>query len=186
MVKNKLLLIPVFFILAISTGAAPAGPLWREFKTNFFSISFPAAPAQRGSAQWVAADSKGRAFSVNLTDLSDAPANPEDYFRQTVDQLSRGLHYDVIYQKNFKGQDLPACEFKITNAQHVVVGRLFLRKDRLYMLQVATDTDRFEEKLLRKFFDSFKIHQPGAVPKRNPRPAPSPAPEDPGPAVQPW
>jgi len=134
----------------------------------------------------VAADPKGRAYSVNLTDLPDVPTDPSDYFRQTVEKLSQGLRYDVIYQRNFKNQGLPACEFKITNAKHVVVGRLFLRGEELYLLQVATDTESFEEKLSRKFLDSFRIHSPSVVSKRTPRPSNSPAPEDQGSGVQPW
>ncbi len=131
------------------------------FDSGRFAILMPQPPRPAANSQWVSMDPQGRAYNASSGYLTDPPKKAQDYFDQTVETAVEGTHGRLLYKKYLKVQGLPACEFKLTDGKHVVGGRLILDKTWVYILEFATDNKSFDTSLMKKFFDSFHINEPG-------------------------
>ena len=151
----------ISLVLALLLAAPLLAADWKKFDSGRFSILMPETPKPATNSQWVAADPQGRAYNATSGFLTDAPADPRNYFDQTVQTALEGTHGHLLYKKYLKMQGLPACEFKLTDGVHVVGGRLVLDKAWVYILEFATDTKTFDASLMKRFFESFHINEPG-------------------------
>ena len=80
-----------------------------------------------------------------------------------IQRLAAQTHSRVAYSWFFKYQYAPACEFKLVDLEdhQVAAGRYFLVHQWFYFLDYTTSDKSFDVRGMKKFFESFRIINPG-------------------------
>jgi hypothetical protein len=131
-----------------------------------FSVSAPVKlQKSEGQDEWHAMDDAGRIYSVGLGyyTLPSRITNPQGFMTMMVNRLAAHMKSRVAYSFFFKYQYVPACEFKLVDLQghQVAAGRYFLVHQWFYFLDYNTPDKAFDIKSMKRFFESFKMVNPG-------------------------
>jgi hypothetical protein len=130
---------------------------WQAFNPGLFTVFLPGPPRKIGGIlEWVAVDSRKRAYNVTCKKLEDFPKDARSYFSQTLDDVAEGLRGRLDSHRFLKIEGNQVCEFKITTPQHVALGRMILAKPYLFSLEVVSGLKDCDLDPAGKFFDSFK------------------------------
>jgi hypothetical protein len=150
-------LIPAILFSLVVPSFAAGDLSWRQMKSRRFTVLMPGNSHLTSGTQWVSTDTKGRAYNASSGYLMEPPADPSEYFKETAETAAEGTQGRLVYKKFFTLQGQPACEFKVEGAKHIVVGRLILAGQWIYILEYATDIGTFDTGPMRKFFGSFQL-----------------------------
>jgi hypothetical protein len=156
-------------ILTLGLSAAFGEEPWAVYQPpgpESFSVSTPVKLQKReGQDEWRATDGAGRLYSVGLGyyTLPSRITNPQTFMTMMVNRLAANTKSRVAYNFFFKYQYAPACEFKLVDLQghQVAAGRYFLVHQWFYFLDYTTSDKTFDVKVMKRFFESFKMVNPG-------------------------
>jgi hypothetical protein len=155
--------------LAMGLGAAFGEEPWMVYQPpgpESFSVSTPVKLQKReGQDEWRATDGAGRLYSVGLGyyTLPARITNSRAFMNMMINRLAADMKSRVAYSVFFKYQYAPACEFKLVDLQghQVAAGRYFLVHQWFYFLDYTTSDKAFDVKAMKKFFESFRMVNPG-------------------------
>jgi len=104
-------------------------------------------------------------YMVNYTEYPDTLINSEktdvlsDFFRNSIDGAVRNVHGKLLSEKEIKIGEYPGREINIDfkDGMAVIRMRLYLVKNKMYMLQTITETKKDFNKSITRFMDSFEL-----------------------------
>ena len=104
-------------------------------------------------------------YMVNYTEYPDTLISSEkidildNFFRNSIDGAVRNVHGKLLSEKIIKINEYPGREIKIDfkDGMAVIRIRLYLVKNKLYMLQTITETKKDFNKSINRFMDSFEL-----------------------------
>ncbi len=174
------LTIPLFFLLA--TAVSAQSDSWVLFKTAAFSAEFPKQPATEATKvnsaigelkldmyTYDASESSDNdanyVYMVMSTEYPDSLVNSDDtdrlpdIFRGGIDGAVNNVKGKLLSEKIIEIDGFPGREIKIDfkDGLAVITVRLYLVKNKMYMVQVITATENDMNKASQKFLNSFKL-----------------------------
>lgn len=104
-------------------------------------------------------------YSVTYVEYADSPIHSDSielhdvFFRNSVDGCVENVHGELMFELIIEKNGYPGREIKVhlNEGKAVLKGRIFLVKNKLYMLVVLTKTSTDFNKSVTKFFDSFEL-----------------------------
>lgn len=175
------IIIPIIVLYAILTGFTAPGN-WVLFKYDDYSIEFPVAPKSEtkmlnsslGELKlnfFIYDASKSNKKDDNLvymmmsTEYPDSSINSDDkeslteIFRNGVDGAVKRVQGKLLSEKSIEIQGFPGREIKVDykNGMAIIKIRLYLVRNKMYMLQVITETAKESNILVEKFLNSFTL-----------------------------
>jgi hypothetical protein len=178
---KKIILLAQTFIITALTMSCVAQDNWISFEGHGYKILFPKKPTDE-SQDIVTAVGKLKmnnymyevpetAADDNLTygatELlypdslinSDRTEILDKFFRGSVDGAVGSVHGKLLTETIIQLDGYPGREFRVEvkDGMAVITMRAYLVKNRMYMLQVITDTKRDFNKSIGRFLDSFTL-----------------------------
>ncbi|TLX77659.1 hypothetical protein E9993_03180 [Labilibacter sediminis] len=180
---NKLTKITFIAMLAIGLLSFAKAGKWFQFESSEFGfkIEFPKEPTSNPQVINSAigelkmnmfmyhASSNGKddnlVYLANYTEYPDSLVNSENtetlptFFRNSIDGAVTNVHGKLLSEKNIAIDEYPGREVRIDFQQGkaVITMRIFLVKNKMYMLQTITATNKDFNKSITQFMDSFKL-----------------------------
>lgn len=169
------------FVFAFNFITCSARLDWYEFKSSEFSITFPdkpdssqkEIPTEYGDLllnMFMYDDSKfihaeNFAYVLAYSDYPDSLTNYQDadflknFFRKSIDGAVTNVHGKKLSEEKIKLGKYQGREVRVNfkEGAAIITVRIYLIKNRMYMLQVITDTKNDFNKSIDKFFNSFKL-----------------------------
>jgi len=104
-------------------------------------------------------------YLVNETAYPDSLINSgskdllQTFFRNAIDGAAKNVNGKVISEKDITIQNYPGREVKVDyeTARAIIRMRIYLVKNKMFMLQTITDTEKDSNKSITKFMDSFQL-----------------------------
>jgi len=168
--------------LVILSGSCKPGDSWTVFSypEGKFKIEFPNAPAtEKRVINSVAGEltmniilydaskekNNNLIYMVNYTDYPDSLVNSDqkerlkDFFRNSIDGAVNNVHGKLLSESVVASGNFPGREIRIdfNNGTAVITARIFLVKNRMYMIEVITETKNDFNKSINHFLDSFSL-----------------------------
>ena len=92
---------------------------------------------------------------------SDRKEKQDDFFRGAIDGSAKNVNGKILSEKKIELEGYPGHEVRIDFKDGLAVIRMryYLVKNRLFMLQIFTETKKEQNKSIDRFMDSFKLKQ---------------------------
>ena len=108
-------------------------------------------------------------YLVNCTEYPDSVINSDiseilsDFFRNSIDGAVGSVSGNIISENVIQINDFPGREIKIEFQEGAAIMslKMFLVKNRMYMLQVITESKNDSNKSIARFMDSFELMNAG-------------------------
>ena len=177
--KTKLILLSALLIL--SSAFAPAD--WYTFKEDGFKIDFPEKPTtETQSVPSAIGDLKMKMYMVDASEKKDAEnmvymvittfypdtlVNSdkkdmlENLFRSSIDGAVQNVQGKLLSEKRIELNGFPGRDIKVDYQEGVAIlrMRMYLVKNKMYILQVITETAKESNKSIDRFLDSFGLNK---------------------------
>lgn len=159
---------------------------WYLLKSDGYEIAFPLKPEAETNtipsgigeltlSMHIYDASSGKTKDENLVYLSnttdfpdslvnsDKKENHAEIFRNAIDGAVKNVEGKLLSEKVIGFSGFPGREFRIDlqNGAAVITAQCFLVKNRMYILQVITETKKAPNATMEKFFNSFRLTKAG-------------------------
>jgi len=148
---------------------------WREYSSSkgHFKIMLPGIPQHvteqmtdpkthelRKYDTIIAGGEGGPAFMVSIITLTKPvnSQNREEFLKNLVTEMlerNQDTKLKTMQMGNF--HEFPSLDFSLTNGNVLVVGKVFVHDETVYVLSMANNSEVFNPQDLRFFIDSFEI-----------------------------
>ena len=173
----------IIFILVLTTGFEVRDD-WYLLKSDGFQIEFPKEPVSQPQMTnseigelkinlFICDESENKNDS-NLVYLTGSTVYPDsivkiinsdktgvlnDFFRKSVDGTVTGSKGKLLSEKVIEIDNYPGREIKVDlmEGQAVIKMRLYLVKNKLYIIEIITETSKVPNTSIDRFIDSFKL-----------------------------
>lgn len=159
---------------------------WFNLKADGYEIAFPAQP--KAQTNKVPSEIGELTMSMNIYDASNTRSkddnlvyltNSTDYpaeavssdlteklpgiFRGAIDGAVRNVEGKLLSEKEISLNGFPGREFTVDfqSGMAIITARCYLVKNRMYIVQVITETKKAPNAAMKRFFESFKIAAQG-------------------------
>lgn len=168
-------------VLAFLTMSFTGSDDWVTFENESCQMHFPKKPSDQSR---IINTEIGKLILIMHT--YDVPANEQDdnlnyslaeceypdslinsdrkdildkFFRNSIDGVVRNVHGKLLLESVTQLDGYPGREIKIdvTDGVAVITMRFYLVKNRMYIIQTFTDTNKDFSQSITKFMDSFKL-----------------------------
>jgi hypothetical protein len=170
-----------FLIIAILTMSFISSDEWYQCETKNYKILFPKKPSESSQIDNSAIGELTLNLNIyevsendtddNLVYMVNETAYPEtvinsdkkdlldNFFRKSIDGAVNNVHGKLLSEKIMELNKFPGREIRIDfqNGLAVIKMRMFLIKNRMFMIETITDTKKDFNKSINKFMDSFQL-----------------------------
>lgn len=163
----------------------PAGE-WTIVATESCKIYFPGKPTDRsGMVSTANGDLNVNIYSYNAsnvaednlayilteTEYPDSLINSDNkdkldaFFKNSIDGIANNFHGKLVSESKTEIKGFPGRQVKlgIQQGKSIMTIRLYLVKNRMYMLEIVTAADKDYNTSINKFMNSFEIINPDNV-----------------------
>ena len=170
-----------FFYLIFIVSCVAANDAWKTyaFPEGKFKIQFPGQPEKQSQVinsavgelnmniyLYDASKEKGDnyVYMVNFTDYPDTLVNSDStailktFYRNSIDGMVNNVHGKLLTETMVNYEKYSGREVRIEMKERgaIITSRMFLIKNRIYIIEVITSTDKDFNTDIKKFLDSFK------------------------------
>ncbi len=177
--KTFKILAGILPLVCIILSFAPAGE-WTMVATENCKIYFPDKPTDRsGIVSTAKGDLKVNIYSYNAsnvgednlayilteTEYPDSLINSDNkdkldaFFKNSIDGIANNFHGKLMSESKTEIKGFPGRQVKlgIQQGKSIINIRLYLVKNRMYMLEIITAADKDYNRSINKFMNSFEI-----------------------------
>lgn len=180
---KALKLVSAFFILTTLTMSFVKWQDWYLCQTKYCKVLFPKKPA--ASAQTINSPIGALKLNLNIYEVPANEQEKEDnfvyllneteypdsvinsnkkdkldkFFRQAIDGAVNNVHGKLLSEKMIAINQFPGREIRVDfqNGKDVIKMRMYLVRNRMFMVETVTDTKKDFNKSINKFMDSFTL-----------------------------
>lgn len=151
------------------------GERWVRFQpaSQKFSVLFPSTPKQAGDTLkdsttqelrhyelYLAESRSGKIYMINAITLPHRPSDEQGVFESFVkDMLASNPHNQLASSVPTQFLGRAAWDFEIANSEGLLVSKMFIDGETIYVLSLMTKPGQYHEKDFSNFISTFELLQ---------------------------